>query len=72
MSRAVNERTQQRAMGEFYDNIKVENLHKIKICKTFVRVIYPVFCVIFWDSLLDDWSGALLSITLTHFIENYS
>ena len=47
MSRAVNERTQQRAMGEFYDNIKVENLHKIKICKTFVRVIYPVFCVIF-------------------------
>ena len=47
MSRAVDERTQQRAMGEFYDNIKVENLHKIKICKTFVRVIYPVFCVIF-------------------------
>ena len=45
--RSINERTQQKAMKVFYEEAKKKNLRKLKLCSTFLQVIYPIFSIFF-------------------------
>ena len=45
--RSKNEFTQQKSMHAFYEKAKLKNKRKIKLCITFLRIIYPLFNVIF-------------------------
>ena len=46
--RSRNEKDQQSAMSIYYGKAnKNKNEQKIKLCKTFLRVIYPTFSVVF-------------------------
>ena len=46
--RAKDEKAQQAAMKIFYQAAsKNKNKKRVKQCKYFLRVIYPVFCIVF-------------------------
>ena len=45
--KSKDEKNQQKAMTSFYAKAARKNEKKIRICKTFARTIYPVFCFIF-------------------------
>ena len=45
--RSKNEKTQQKSMHSFYEKARLKNKRKIKICVTFLRIIYPMFNIVF-------------------------
>ena len=45
--RSRDEKSQQKSMHAFYEKAKMKNLKKIKLCISFLRLIYPVFSVLF-------------------------
>ena len=45
--RSINERSQQISMKTFYAEAKKKNMRKIKLCVSFLQVIYPIFSIVF-------------------------